>query len=607
MVFLYFLIFLPLIISNETSKTPICGNGLREEGEACDDGNGNDLDGCTKNCTVEVNYLCIKDPKTSKDICFKDIPLNAELKYIQHTSPPKLELFFSRPLIYSDIYMLSRSINIRIEKSMNNSFFYWTFAENADYSLRNQSFIISLFFSQSFHKKTLTLTFVDPYSFTDVFENKLSSSSGELTAKLPGYVILNKESQDYIRFIKVCVIVFVIVMFISCFNVSLMNSMTVFWNLFDTCQLFQILILVNCDYPQPVKEFLTSFSLTNFSFKEYITLNFDNKVTYNGDQNLSFWLSERDYSTLFLENAFFSLVFCGFFLLFYFILIGFSKFRSCPDSLVLTSKKLFGVSIILRTTIITYTSFCLAVMLQFVDFNFKGSFISINSLLTLLAFFYLIILPFIYLKLLNRQELIQEDETFKDKVQPLIEMLILKAILKRNFYLFYVMRKFLWICFLVFLWEEVLFQIFWVTLVQVSIITLHMLKKPYTDKNVNYMLLFSEIGLLIALFLIATLISFDYLNSDLDLDIRISISWTIVGIFSSIIFAKLCFLFIEIVQNIRYLIPKAKKMFKKFNDDDDNFIEMGDYGKNNNTESSTRGLNIFIEGEKEESKSKHKK
>ena len=34
------------------SCQPVCGNGEREAGEACDDGNGTNGDGCDNNCTA---------------------------------------------------------------------------------------------------------------------------------------------------------------------------------------------------------------------------------------------------------------------------------------------------------------------------------------------------------------------------------------------------------------------------------------------------------------------------------------------------------------------------------------------------------------------------
>ncbi len=41
-----------------TGSTPDCGNGVLEYGEACDDGNLSNFDGCSNECTLESGYEC---------------------------------------------------------------------------------------------------------------------------------------------------------------------------------------------------------------------------------------------------------------------------------------------------------------------------------------------------------------------------------------------------------------------------------------------------------------------------------------------------------------------------------------------------------------------
>ena len=48
-------------ITGATSQT-ICGNGLIENSESCDDGNTLYNDGCSSTCEIESDYSCSGEP-----------------------------------------------------------------------------------------------------------------------------------------------------------------------------------------------------------------------------------------------------------------------------------------------------------------------------------------------------------------------------------------------------------------------------------------------------------------------------------------------------------------------------------------------------------------
>mmetsp|Transcript_41983 Transcript_41983/g.98471 ORF Transcript_41983/g.98471 Transcript_41983/m.98471 type:complete len:1625 (+) Transcript_41983:1-4875(+) len=49
---------LTVTISGASSGGPVCGNGVKQDPEACDDGNTENGDGCTALCVVETGYAC---------------------------------------------------------------------------------------------------------------------------------------------------------------------------------------------------------------------------------------------------------------------------------------------------------------------------------------------------------------------------------------------------------------------------------------------------------------------------------------------------------------------------------------------------------------------
>ena len=69
---------------------------------------------------------------------------------------------------------------------------------------------------------------------------------------------------------------------------------------------------------------------------------------------------------------------------------------------------------------------------------------AINSLLSLVSFAYIIIIPIIFVYILNNKNFNPEDESFKIKFGPLVELMQIKAIMKRNFQILYMIRNFLW-------------------------------------------------------------------------------------------------------------------------------------------------------------------
>jgi len=53
----------------QTYTSTVCGDGSREEGEMCDDGNMTDRDGCSSFCNIEGGWQCTTGGGASSSTC----------------------------------------------------------------------------------------------------------------------------------------------------------------------------------------------------------------------------------------------------------------------------------------------------------------------------------------------------------------------------------------------------------------------------------------------------------------------------------------------------------------------------------------------------------
>jgi len=52
----------------------VCGDGKKASNEDCDDGNGDELDGCSPTCTIEYGFYCYgTEPSDCNSDCFDNL------------------------------------------------------------------------------------------------------------------------------------------------------------------------------------------------------------------------------------------------------------------------------------------------------------------------------------------------------------------------------------------------------------------------------------------------------------------------------------------------------------------------------------------------------
>jgi cysteine-rich repeat protein len=63
---------------SDSSPTALCGNGIVESTEQCDDGNISFMDGCLSSCAVEPGYACAGEPSNCFPVCGDGIQISPE-------------------------------------------------------------------------------------------------------------------------------------------------------------------------------------------------------------------------------------------------------------------------------------------------------------------------------------------------------------------------------------------------------------------------------------------------------------------------------------------------------------------------------------------------
>jgi cysteine-rich repeat protein len=76
-----FALICSLVLVSSARAAPVCGNGLVETGEGCDDSNTASGDGCSATCTVENGYICSGSPS----VCAPGVGYAATVLGVQNT------------------------------------------------------------------------------------------------------------------------------------------------------------------------------------------------------------------------------------------------------------------------------------------------------------------------------------------------------------------------------------------------------------------------------------------------------------------------------------------------------------------------------------------
>ena len=159
----------------------------------------------------------------------------------------------------------------------------------------------------------------------------------------------------------------------------------------------------------------------------------------------------------------------------------------------------------------------------------------VDSSLAIVGLCYMVMFPMLCLWILNSERFNLENEETKNAFDAIYDCVQTNAHLKKNFVIFYLIRKALWPLFIVVYADDPLYQIIGLIALVITILTLLFLKKPYKKDWMNKEYILNEFLVLIVLAMIAVNINLEYLGPDyLSLNIVVCLGWAIVAILSSV-------------------------------------------------------------------------
>ncbi|CAD8169247.1 unnamed protein product [Paramecium pentaurelia] len=93
-----------------------CGSGIKSYDEQCDDGNLVDVDGCTSNCKIEVDYKCQDKANSYSDCQYSESP-QMLIKFLNQTyNKYYLQIVFSQAIQFRDNYVLESLFYFSIDE-----------------------------------------------------------------------------------------------------------------------------------------------------------------------------------------------------------------------------------------------------------------------------------------------------------------------------------------------------------------------------------------------------------------------------------------------------------------------------------------------------------
>ncbi|CAG9327428.1 unnamed protein product [Blepharisma stoltei] len=529
----------------------ICGDG-RNMGQAqCDDGNNNNGDGCSSNCTVETGWSCSGGSTNSLDICKDLMPPSPILAYLSENGSGYLLVLSFSEAVYFDIEIPK---NIKIEISGITKFI-WSI------SLKNSIYIITLEIYENVASGTsVIVNFIDPSSVVDLNGNVMQESYAQTKLATSFTYQLGQLMETSVTTVTTSATVGAVVGSISSGMTLGMFNLQALWGMVEMMQIQYYLIFLSPKYPDNLLSYISALSIANGNFLPNPFQKYLIKRDPFPDPPERF--IEENFNTDFIMNA-------GQFLLVWFlILIGLPIvllfLKLFPKvSIFRWLKRSYLFSILLRIGIESFLEITLSVFLQWREISEPNQ--NIGYLSLILSFITMAYLILTFLLIIWQVTLKSEEELTTEvhevRFGTLYEGFKTSSKLTASFLLLQNARRVLFAIFCVFLYEYTIIQVTLSAVLSFIYTISLVLLRPFKSKILgNGLHISSEFC-----YFSAHCMILKFLDDQLSDNDRVRLGWIVIALlcFSVMlhIFALFITQIISIIQGIKHLKNNFMKNF----------------------------------------------
>jgi len=564
-----------LELKTSTTCIDICGDGRRvAKTTQCDDGNLVDGDGCSSTCKIETGWTCSGGNETVADTCVSHVGPVPSVT-VNNRDRTTFNITFDRKVINT---LQSKEYATQILVSLEG-----IEVENSLYEIAwessTQTFVVQFGLLESVIDSLMTVEFKDPSRITDYFQNPVSPSV--LYIDYPTYYYTDKHTKWVSAGLSSFSIVVQSVNTATMIPLALTGYLAHYWLFLEFFQIVYDLRLINVRTPYMTDEFLNSFRFLRMAWlpnaPEGADINYD-----KSEQVAPGKFDDLYINTFFLENNGYQLTTWAFLLFVWAILkvvIKVGLKRSALKKLIYIIMLNLEWSLVLRAVIEMYYDFCIYSYLQLTNVSFASGMLGFSSLMGILGTIFTVLFPIfcIYKTLKVKNQYLLEKDI---KYDTLYREFRKKHVSTVTFLAVVLLQKILLAAIIVGLQGSPQVQISFFVAVEVVMLMVLLVMKPYVDGSMNFRAIMQEL----ILFAVSALF-FGLLNENNDENVRDNVGKVIVAL-----------LVIALLMHCGFLLQDTYLAFKEYKQNPDG-ISKNIFGPNKITPLSGDQFHINSESQ----------